>query len=360
MSDIQTVLERGLADVQKQVEAKHAEMQAKFIELAQKGDNAFSTHTPAQKSVTAQLLESPQLKALRERTAKHISIPLDGVSLKAIVSDAGSSNDSPYPTQAQRDNRFGEDARRRLTLLDVAPRLAVGTGSFEFVQLDSYTNAAGIQVAQGDLKAEQSTEFELAVANIATVAVTQAISQQAMADNPALAAFLQSRMMFNVLEKLERELIAGPGGSGQISGLLNQALQFVPSSSNAAGADAIGEAQAALTVDGWNAGLVILHPRDWQTIRSERAQGGEYVAGGWDQPSAPNIWGVPVIANAALTQGTALVLDPAQMVVLDRQQPAFELGYVDRQFAENMLTCRAEARAGLAVFSPSAVLKVDL
>jgi len=48
------------------------------------------------------------------------------------------------------------------------------------------------------------------------------------------------------------------------------------------------------------------------------------------------------------------------MALLDRQSVMLEVGHVGTQFAQNLVTLRAELRAGLAVFSPSAILEVTL
>lgn len=137
------------------------------------------------------------------------------------------------------------------------------------------------------------------------------------------------------------------------------ATAFIASAT--APADRIGEAAAELEVDGWIATHVLLHPRDWQNIRSERATGDDhYTATGWNLPAAPNLWGLPVITTASLTEGTALVIDANQVAILDRMQTTVELGRVNDDFARNIVAIRAEARIGLAVFAAGAVLSVDL
>ena len=112
---------------------------------------------------------------------------------------------------------------------------------------------------------------------------------------------------------------------------------------------------------GWNPGLIILNPTDWHIIRSERtATEKAYVAGGWSNPAAPSIWGLPVITTPSLTAGTALILDPSQCAILDRMQARVEIDRDGDDFSKNLITLRSEIRTGLAVFSPTAVLKMAL
>lgn len=336
-----------------------------LLDLQQKG-LSYSSTAFKRKDFTADILESDGLKSLKSGTARQAIIPINAslndlrTGIKSIVGDAGSTNDQPLSVQPARFPGIGGDARRALTLFDVMPRIIVDSGSYEFVTLDAYTNAADVQEMQSDTKAVQTMATELVTANISTVAVTLSASEQVLADSNGLQMFLSSKLTYAVLEKLEREMITATGGAGRIDGLINQATTYT-ASTNSMAADAIGQAIAELESTGWNAGLVILHPKDWHAIRSERdVNDGQYVAGGWNMPSAPNVWGVPVIASAGVTEGTALVLDPMQMAILDRHSPRFEIGRVDQQFAENMLTMRSELRAGLAVYSPSAILKLSI
>lgn len=370
--NIESTIKAGLSDLsstlkerlQKQDAALSA-IKEDLIDLQQKG-TGFSHSDFKRKDFTSEIIESDGLKAFKSGTAKQAIIPINAslndlrTGVKAIVGDTGGSNDQPLSVQPSRFPGIGGDARRSLTLFDVMPRIVVDSGSYEFVTLDSYSNTADVQAEQGDAKAVQTMATELVTSNISTVAVTLSASEQVLADSAGLQMFLASKLTYSVLEKLEREMLTATGGTGRIDGLINQATSYT-ASSNAMAADAIGEAIAELETTGWSAGLVVLNPKDWHAIRSERdTNDGQYVAGGWNMPSAPNVWGVPVIASAGVTEGTALVLDPMQMAILDRQSPRFEIGRVDQQFAENMLTLRSEVRAGLAVYSPSAVLKLTI
>lgn len=363
MNDMKEVIEKGFADLDAKVKDKFKSIDEKILDLAQKGASYSSGHMMKSNNALDEVVKSEQLKSLLSRNTKSVSIPSNAdftMLRKSVVGDTADSTNTLYPLQAQRGPGMGEDARRALSLFDVLPRIPVTTGNFEFTQLSSFTNDADYQVAQGDTKPEQTTDFTLETATIATIAVVQPVSEQVLADSPALAQFLQSKLTYGVMRKMETEMIVGAGTTGKISGLTTEATAFQPSS-NAVGADAIGEALSSLDVNGWMGGLVIMHPNDWHSIRSERTSGsGEYVAGGWNNPAAPNVWGVPVVTNPAMTEGTALVLDPMQVAILDRMSARYDFGYVDSGFAQNIISARAEIRGGLAVMSPTAVLELSI
>jgi len=312
---------------------------------------------PAKKGLS-QAIASDGMRAFQNRSVKSAQIPLQ-LSVKALVGDVVGVGNDLYGAQAQRDGGIGEDARRSIRLLDLLPRMSVNSNTLEFVALDSFTSAADYQGAEGDEKAEQTVATELQTAGIVTVAALLTASEQVLADSPILAQFLDSKLRFGLLDKLERELIAGPGTTGTIKGLVAHATAATTPAT--APADKIGEALTQLEIAGWRGGLVILHPNDWQAIRAERGTSNDgYIAGGWASAAGSMMWNVPSLTSSSLTEGTALVLDPAQMALLDRQSVMLEVGHVGTQFAQNLVTLRAELRAGMAVFSPSAILKVSL
>lgn len=327
------------------------------IEQKSVGSSATRGALPSRNPLTA-IVNSPEVKAFSERRTKSATIPVEGLTIKNILvnGNSGSSDADGYDTQAQRAQILANDPRRQLRLLNVLPRLPVTTNKFEYVRLDGYSNAAAEQGQEGAAKATASVPTTVETANIVTVAHVLRVSEQVLADNAALQMQLNNLLSFGVADKAEQLIVAG---NGDVQGIETSATVFTPTALSAA--DRIGEAAAELEVDGWIATHVLLHPRDWQRIRSERATGDDhYTATGWNMPAAPNLWGLPVITTSSLTEGTALVIDANQLAILDRMQTVVDLGRINDDFARNVVAIRAEARIGLAIFSAGAVLSVDI
>lgn len=305
------------------------------------------------------LAKSEQLKQLQAGAVKSITVPNE-LEIKALVGDAGSSNDDPFAVAAQRDPGIFNAPRRKLSLLDFLPVVPATSNTFEFIRLDGFVNGVDYQLAEGDLKAQQDLPTALQTAPIVTLAAWLDISEQLAADAPGLRQFIDSHMRYAVRDRLEREILTGAGGQGQINGLINQATAFVATDLKTP--DQIGEAMSSLESDGWTPGAIVMSPGQWHGIRSERvgATGDEYVTTGWQNPASPSIWGVPVITTAAMADDEILVLDPSQLALLDRMQVRTDVGYHGDGFIQNRISIRTELRAGLAVFSPSAVLRLAL
>lgn len=359
------LVQKSAARVER-VEAETKSLNDRFektiTEIAQKLDRADAFVT--KKSLPnplADLEKSPQLAELRNRSIRSMSFPLNGslrMIRKAIVGDAGTTDDSPFSVQPAHDERFANDPRRPLRLVDVLGHIRVESNAFTFNRLDGYNNFADVQAYEGANKAVTTVPTTLATANIVTIAHYVKASRQVLADAPALRMQIDSLLNYGTLLKFEDQLVNGPGGT-EIDGLVNQATSFVQSTDSGK-PDAIGEAIASLESGGWRAGVILMNPADWFAIRSERSQTEKiYVASGWSQPADPSIWGVPVVSTPSLAQGKTLIIDPSQVAILDRQDARLEIGFEGSDFTTNMATMLSEMRGGLAVFSPAAVVLVN-
>lgn len=356
MTDLIDVVRDGLKTVDDKFTGQIAAIKEQMIDLAQKGQGFTPAAIGGNGNTTGQFLKSTQLAAMIQGAPSTGRVELKGAAAhqKAVLTSA------TYNVQPLRDPGLHNNPQRRLTLLESIASLKVSSGSFEYARLAGYTNAAAVQVAEGDAKAEASVPSTLVTANIATIAHWTRASVQVLSDAPALTQQLDNLLTYGVRAKLEAELLNGPGGTGRIHGLVPQAGAFTPTV-GAKPADAIGEAKTALEAAGWMPSLIVMNPADWFAIASERAAtgDGQYVLGSPRDPSGPSLWGVPVVATPGIAAGTTLVMDAAQVALLDRENVTVMASREDgTNFTTNMVTLLAEMRAGLAVFSAGAVLKI--
>lgn len=336
-----------------------------FAAIKSHGGRASGSLLDAGPSPVAEFIKSPQLQAMRDGAPTTGRLTLKSGGLKVLTkaisnSGVGQVGDNAYSVQPDRWSGLGNNAQRRLSLFDVLPSIPVSTGTFEYMQLNGYSNAAATQAKEGDAKAQASVPTTVQTANIATIAHYVRASQQVLDDAPALSLQLTNLLTYGVLAKGEDELINGPGTAGRIKGLLTQATAYATTATTAA--DMIGQAITELQANGWTPSVVVLNPADWFAITSAKNTGdGAYSMGSPRDPAPPSLWSVPVITSASLAAGTALVLDASQAALLDRQEVVVASSREDgSNFTTNMVTILGEGRLGLAVFSPGAVLSVDL
>jgi len=304
------------------------------------------------------LSKSEDFQAVVKGTSKFARVSLEGMELKNILgSNAFPPAQSPtvgFDVASQRDVNLWGYPMRPLSLLDVLPRLPMGSNSLEFHRL-THTNAAAEQTTEGAQKAEAAFKPTLVEAKVATIAHWIPVSRQVIADMPMLEQQLRGILLWDVMQKAEAEIVAG---SGTISGLITQGTAFSGTGANTR-ADRIAECAATMVAAGFNPSHILLHPLDWYKIQTKTATTGEFVISSPASPVGPSLWNLPVIVSPAVTQNTGLVIDASQLAILDRQMAAVEAGLNDTDFTKNLITLLAEIRIGLAIFNTSAVRKIN-
>jgi HK97 family phage major capsid protein len=333
--------------------------------IKSKGMYASQGTGNAQPSPVSLFLKSNQLQAMKDGAPGTGRVSLKGGGLELLTKSItnlglGGVGDNAYSVQPERLAGLGNFPKRPLRLLDVLPKLAVSTGSVEYVQLNGYANAAAVQAVEGTVKANATIPTQVVTAYAATIAHYVRASLQVMDDFAALGTQMEMLLSYGVQDKLEQQLVNGPGGVGQIKGLYTQATPFAATATDPQ--DRIGEAVTSLLSIGWIPSAILLNPIDWGTILRTRGTTNDiYLLGSPRDPAPPSLWSVPVVLSASMPVGEALVMDTAQMSLLDRQEVVMAASREEgTNFISNMVTLLAELRAGLAVYSPSAVVSLSL
>lgn len=313
------------------------------------------------KGAVQAFLKSPGVAAIRSGAKDTGRVELPSISVKALVNAGrGQAGDSEFSVRAERATGIQNDPRLAFQLLEVLASIPVGSGTYEFTQLESFDNNADYQLKEGTLKAESDVTLVEATANIQTIAHWTRASVQVLDDEASLQSYLGNLLSYGALAKLEAEIINGVGGTGKILGLLAQAVPFVPAIATTP-TDRVGEVAASMKAEGWKPSIVLMNPLDWFAIQIQKSTDGLYLLGGPQDPANATLWKNVVVETPSLARGKALIIDPAHVRILDRMAPSVIATRFDRDnLVTNLVTLLAELRAGLAVFAKDAVRSVDL
>ena len=263
--------------------------------------------------------------------------------------------------------RVGNDfLDRRTFLLDLLPSINVTTGSVEIVQdkspLADLANAA-TEVAEGGAKPQAGPTLAVVTEPIQTVAAWANITRQAAADAPQVQGYLDGRLRYSVKRRADGQVINGDGTSPNISGLLDR-TGINAYDATAAGAEAtylsIRKAITLMEQDETVPEIIVLNPADAEKFDlSNDTATGLHAIPNVAGPGATTAWGLTQVRSTAIASGTALLIDPMAVAVLDRQQvTAYMTDSHASNFVSNILTLLLEARLGLAVFEPAGVCSV--
>jgi HK97 family phage major capsid protein len=313
---------------------------AQNSELAQKGEPKILT-------AGAEFIQSEAFKQMASGNVKNARIEVKNT----VVSDGTTA----FPTQ-----RPGiiPGSFVPLTIRQVIPSITVTGNAVNSLKENAWTNSAA-EVSQGASKPESDLTFTNYDVNIRTVAHWIKVSNQLLADAPAVAAYIDVRLRDGLAQKIDYQLLLGNGTSPNLSGLTDSGNYTAFTADSGANlVESINKAKYAMWAAGNAPDTVIVNPADWgaMEIAREGAGTGAYLYGAPGTNAGMSPFGVNVVLSAHMPSGYFVI---AQMrtaaTVFNRSGAVIEMGYVNEDFTKNLVTIRAEERLALAVDRPAAV-----
>ena len=327
-----------------------------LLELQQKG---IAAQKDAEvKTVGDNVCEADGFKAFRDGSAQKARIDL----AESFDKKEAAMNPITTPTggvvQAYRRPGVLAGAYRPLTIEGLFPTIPVVTNSFEYVQENEAKNVNGAAfVAEGAQKPFGSTNFETKTGTIKTIAHLARVSKQLMEDAPALAAYINQRLVYGIDLTVEDQLVTGTGTGQNLSGILNagnytdHGITKAMLPKNPSKLDLILMAKAKVEQAFFRPNVILLNPSDWTDLQMEKNASGDYYLGHPSSVAPKYLWGLPVWTTPAITAGKFLVGDFTQAATLwTRQGMTVELFEQDSDNVQkNLVTIRAERRLGFGV-----------
>lgn len=355
----------AVKDLQSTTLHKLQDMDERQLELAKKlqaieqrstsGDHGMDPGAESGSAgvIVKALQGSPEVRALIEGKTRNAGVPIDS-SLLFGRKNTIVSADARVP--AQRQPGIVIAPQRRVWVSDLLPVVPTTSGSIEYMRENVYTNNAA-EVAEAALKPESSITFDLATSQVRTIAHWISLSEQTLDDAPALTQHVGARLVYGLKLRLENQVLTGNGTGANLAGILNAGNFTVhtPQAGDTA-LDTLRRARAELEAAGFEIDGFVLHPRDVSAIELLKDTTGGYIAGDPATGQPASLWGVPVVSTPAVAQGSFIAgaFDQAAILFL-RQDATLQLGRSGDDFRRNLVTLRAEMRAGLAVQQTGAI-----
>lgn len=222
----------------------------------------------------------------------------------------------------------------------------------------AWTNSAA-EVSQGSAKNESDLTFEQYNVPITTVAHWIKISNQLLADAPAVTAYIDSRLRDGLAQRIDAQLLNGNGTSPNLSGLTDSGnyTAYTPTSDDLL-VDAINRAKYTMWATGNMPDTVIVNPADWGAMERTReaAGSGNYLYGMPGVAAGMNPFGLRIILSNNMATGKFIVAALRTSAMLyNRSGAVVEMGYVNADFTNNLITIRAEERLGLGCERPAGI-----
>lgn len=347
----------ALAAANKAIEQANS-VAANLLEIEQKvADYALrDNHSVPLASIGAIVVASAEYKALGLHAGQ---TPQNGFKLRVEANTLTGQTGSPpenTDTLVPRDRRAGivPGAFRTLRVRDLIPTVPTTSNAWQFVRELLFTNAAA-ETAEGALKPEATLTFEDVTVNIRTIAHWIKASNQILADAPALRAYIDNRLRYGVDLREEQQIVAGNGTGQNISGMtaVGNFTAFTPTSGDTA-IDSVNRAKYAILGADYVPTGVLMNPANWGALERLKTSDDAYLIGDPFGQIFPVLWGLPVVATNSMPVNKLLVADFATSYeYVERSTTVIDIGFVDKDFVNNLLTIRAEKRGALATIRPA-------
>ena len=248
------------------------------------------------------------------------------------------------------------------------PHVPTSSNSISFLQETAFTNSAA-ETAEGALKPESKFEFTEKDATVRTIAHFVRVTKQLAEDAPALAAYINARMMYGLNRRIEKQLLVGDGTGQNLSGIFttgNYTAHGFTTSTMPEGStilDLIRRCAATMRKSGYAPNVVFLNPMDFDTLRGMKDSSGQYLMGSPLQAGTDiRPWGLRVIESPEVTEGKFMVADSNMgATIYDRSAPVIEMFEQDSDNVQkNLYTVRVECRMAFAVESANCFIGGDL
>lgn len=256
-------------------------------------------------------------------------------------------------TLGDRRAGVGEIARQRNIIAPLFAQASVGPNSNGVVRyVDQATrtdNAAS--VAEAAVKPESVitwAEFTLAIEKYAD---TIPVTMEALSDVDFMESEINNLLLRNLATKKDNDLWDGDGISPNVDGIFSQADEFVAVASGISAAniyDLIVKMQEdIMATTSYQPNFAIMNIADVNKMRLSKDQNDNYIMPPFAGPDGSTVAGIRIVVSNSVTADTMLVGDFDFATLYTLGGLTLDVGMIDKQFVENMVTVRAEERFGL-------------
>jgi HK97 family phage major capsid protein len=255
-------------------------------------------------------------------------------------------------------------------MADHIPTLTIDAPSTEYLVHTGNTNPAGV-VAELGVKPDLGMQLDTQTAVPVKLAALASTSMEALQDFEYFSSWVPLELSRAVTNVETQQLVLGTGASGgfpgmtgfvNTSGVLTRAYN---GSTDVSGLDTLIQACNDIRVGSafGSASLIALHPSTWDFLKRTKTTTDAFVLAVMDPTSIgslDNLFGVKVITNTFIPEGTGVVLDTGLAAkYFVRQALTIDMNlWGDTQWTTNQISFRAEMRSTLAVLRPTAICVV--
>jgi HK97 family phage major capsid protein len=289
------------------------------------------------------------------KTMKDQEFKLEDFDIKTLFETTAG-----WAPESIRTGKVVDFATRPIQVSDVIPFTTTQMAAVVYMEETTYTQSAA-EVAEAGQFAESAFELTERTSTVRKIAHFIPVTDEQLEDEQQVQGYLNNRMQFGLLQRLDQQLIVGDGNAPNLDGIFNRSGIQTQAKAGDPDQDAIYKALTKVRVTGRAIpNAVMIHSTDWQEIRLLRTTDGVYIWGNPSESGADTIWGLPIVQNEVLTVTNALVGDFqnfSEFAVKRGVTVKVSDSHSDF-FIKGKQVIRADMRGALQVYRPAAFCTV--
>lgn len=264
-----------------------------------------------------------------------------------------------WAPESTRTGRVVPFASQSLRVADIVPRTETGQSAVVYMEETTNTNAA-TEVAEGAAYPESAFVLTEQTSPVRKISAFVPVTDEQFQDEPRSRDYLNNRLAFQLLQRLDQQLLVGNGSAPNLRGLLNASGIQTQAKGTDPMPDAVMKAMVKVRAVGFAEPThVVMHPNDWQDLRLVRTTDGIYIWGNPSEAGPERIFGLPVVQTTYETEGTALVGDFSFCELALRRGMEIQVSNSHSDYFTNgKLAVRADIRAAFVIYRGAAFCKV--
>jgi HK97 family phage major capsid protein len=338
-------LETQMSELQKAAEAQGIELKKIQSEGAKRNKTFHETLTDRVKDLET---------LSQDQRAKSVIIP---TTRKAVVNGSVSGD-----TLAYRESGVSEIQRGKPWLRDLFNVVTLGSNSHGDVkwyeQLAQTNNAAAVSEGPGagayPAAASDLTWIERSIGGKRLKDYIK-VSKDQLKDVDFINGEVRTFIDKNMRLAENTALLSGDGNGNNVKGINTYAPAFDTTGLSVDRANMIDLLQVMKTqirvnsLDAFIANNAILNPEDADVMRLLKNTNGSYLFPQWAIGGMPSLAGLGMVENSLVTADTLLMGDFSYGTIYEWDGLLIEIGYIDKDFLEGMVTIMAYERINLRV-----------
>ena len=239
----------------------------------------------------------------------------------------------------------------------------VGTTNSNLIRFIQETGGEGgaAMVAEAAQKPQIDKDLATVDRAVRKIASYARVPEEMMDDIPFLQSYLSTRMMDDLKDVEDTQILTGDNTGNNIEGLITAAATYVDAftDANATEFDLLRFAVQQIAIKHYRATAILLHPTRVAKMSIFKDSQNRYLLPSVYTGINPNVGGIPIIENTAIAENSFLVGDFRRGAQLwDRMSANIRFYDQDQDNAiKNMITIVIEERLCNTIYRPNAFVK---